>query len=199
MVNEGNSQLHPSDWKRYRDDRWDIEEDCDENQIYEFTEYLNETVLKDKIRFQLVVKESGLEFLDVKVHLRNGYLTPEIHSKETDSHEYLHPTSAHPPTVSRNNPHSVALRDRRNCSDREPGDSLFVKNLIQDKAYLLHSGYDEETIDKHFIRAAKMGRKSTLKTGSRRNRNKKRVYNFVMSWDPMFPNIGKAIKNLQKY
>ena len=139
-------------------------------------------VLKDKIRFQPVVKESGLEFLDVRVHLRNGYVTPEIYSKETDSHEYLHPTSAHPPTASGNNPYSVALRVRRNCSDREPGDSLFVKNLIQCKAYLLHSGYDEETIDKHFMRVAKMGRKSTLKLENRRNRNrnkKRRVYNFV--------------------
>ena len=118
-------------------------------------------------------------------------------------HEYLHPTSAHPPTVSRNNPYSVALRVRRNCSDSEPGDSLFVKNLIQYKAYLLHSGYDEETIDKHFIRVAKMGRKSTLKTGNRRNRNrnrnkKRRVYNFITSWDPMFSNIGKAIKRFAK-
>ena len=201
VVNEGNSHLHPSDWKRYRDDGWDIEEDCDENQIYQFTEYLNDAVLKDKIRFQPVVKESGLEFLDVKVHLRNGYLTPEIYSKETDSHEYLHPTSAHPPTVSGNNPYSVALRVRRNCSDREPGDSLFVKNLIQYKAYLLHSGYDEETIDNHFIRVAKVGRKPTLKPENRRNRNKnkkRRVYNFITSWDPMFPNIGKAIKKFAK-
>ena len=202
MVNEGNSHLHPSDWKHYRDDGWDIEEDCDENQIYQFTEYLNDAVLKDKIRFQPVVKESRLEFLDVKVHLRNGYLTPEIHSKETDLHEYLHPTSAHPPTVSGSNPYSVALRVRRNCSDREPGDSLFVKNLIQYKAYLLHSGYDEETIDNHFIRVAKMRRKSTLKPENRRNRNrneKRRVYSFVTSWDPMFPNIGKAIKKLKKF
>ena len=59
-VNEVNSQLHPSDWKLYRYDGWDIEENCDENQINEFTEYLNQTVLKDKIRFQSVVKESGL-------------------------------------------------------------------------------------------------------------------------------------------
>ena len=83
VVNKGNSHLHPSDWKRYRDDGWDIVEDCDENQIYQFTEYLNDAGLKDKIRYQPVVKESGLEFLDVKVHLRNGYLTPEIYSKET--------------------------------------------------------------------------------------------------------------------
>ena len=30
VVDEGNSQLHPSDWKRYRDEGWDIEEECDE-------------------------------------------------------------------------------------------------------------------------------------------------------------------------
>ena len=77
-----------------------------------------------------MVKESGLEFLDVKVHLRNGNLTQEIYSKETDLHEYLHPTSAHSPTVSGSNPYSVALRVRRNCSDGEPGDSLFVKILF---------------------------------------------------------------------
>ena len=39
---ERNSQLHPSEWKRYRDDGSDMEEDCDENQIHEFREYLNE-------------------------------------------------------------------------------------------------------------------------------------------------------------
>ena len=38
-----------------------------------------------------------------------------------------------------------------------------------------------------------------LKTGNRRNRNqKRRVYDFVTSWDPMFPNIGKAIKKFAK-
>ena len=46
-----------------------------------------------------------------------------------------------------------------------------------------------------------MGRKSTLKPENRRNRNrnkKRRVYNFVTSWDPMFLNIGKAIKKFAK-
>ena len=44
-----------------------------------------------------------------------------------------------------------------------------------------------------------MGRKSTLKTENRMNRDqKRRVYNFVTSCDPMFPNIGKAVKKLAK-
>ena len=64
--------------------------------VNNFTNYLNETILKDKIKFEPVTKETGLEFLDVKVHLKNCYLIPEIYSKETDSHEYLNPNSAHP-------------------------------------------------------------------------------------------------------
>ena len=149
-----------------------------------------------------MVKESGIEFLDVKVHLRNGYLTPEIYSKERDSHEYLHPTSAYPPTVSRNSTYSVALRVRRNCSDREPGDSLFVKNLIQYKAYLLHSGYDEEKIDKHFIRVAKMGRNQHCKQeiegiqiGIR-----KEGYTILLRHGILcFQILARQLKNLQKY
>ena len=44
-----------------------------------------------------------------------------------------------------------------------------------------------------------MGKQSTLKTGNRMNKNRKRrVYNFVTSCDPMFPNIGKAVKKFAK-
>ena len=60
---------------------------------------LQTILMRDKIKFELVSKGTGLEFLGVKVHLNNGYLVPEIHSKETDSHEYLNPDSVHPPSV----------------------------------------------------------------------------------------------------
>ena len=46
---------------------------------------MNKDKLKDKIKFELVSKETRLEFLDGKVHLDNGYLVPEIYSKEADS------------------------------------------------------------------------------------------------------------------
>ena len=93
---QGDGSLKPSDWCRYRDDTWDIEEVCDYHMVKNFTNYLNETILKDKIKFEPVTKETGSGFLDVKVHLKNGYLIPEIYSKETDSHKYLNANSAHP-------------------------------------------------------------------------------------------------------
>ena len=87
---------------------------------------------------------------------------------------------------------------RRNCSDRKVEYKLFVKNLIQYKAYLVHSGYDEEAIDKQFIKVAKMKRKETLESKPKKNRfgPKQRKYNFATTWDPMFSDIGRAIRKL---
>ena len=133
-----------------------MEENVEGEQLEEFTRYLNSEVLRDKIKFTLESSGSQLAFLDPKVHLREGFLVPEINSKPTDSHEYLNPTSAHPLQVSRNNPYSVALRVRRNCSDRVPGDEMFVDNLVKYKVYMLQSGYNSDIVDKHFIKVAKL-------------------------------------------
>ena len=121
--------LIPGDWKRYRDDTWDIEENANEKDLVQFTEYINAKVLKDKIKFTLEHSETELVFLDTKVHLKNGFLIPEIYSKPTDLHEYLNPKSSHPPNVVKNIPYSVALRVRRNGSDRIDDDTLFKKNM----------------------------------------------------------------------
>ena len=40
--------------------------------VKNFTGHLNETILKDKIKFQTVTQEAGLEFSDVKVHFKVG-------------------------------------------------------------------------------------------------------------------------------
>ena len=104
--------------------------------------------MKDKIKFEEESSEHELVFLDTKVHLIVGYLVQEIYSKPTDSHEYLNPDSAHPPMVANGNPYAVAPKVQRNCSDRCENDELFVCNLIQYKAHLMHLGYSPEPIDK---------------------------------------------------
>ena len=192
VAREGDGSLIPQDWKRYRDDTFDINTNCTREMIENFTRYLNKTVLPGKIKFEPEYSEKHLDFLDVRVHLMGGYLIPEIHSKPTDSHEYLNPLSSHPPQVAKNNPYSVALRVRRNCSDRIEQDQFFIDNLIKYKAYLLHSGYDSEMVDKQFVKVAKMKRKETLKTRTKPKLNR-RKYSFVTTWDPAFPDIRKAL------
>ena len=100
----------PTDWKRYRDDTFNIEEDVEEQELSSFTEYLNSNILKSKIKFTMETSRQELVFLDTRVHLKHGYLIPKIYSKPTDSHEYLNPKSCNPTQVTRNNPYSVALR-----------------------------------------------------------------------------------------
>ena len=151
----------PTDWKRYRDDTFNIEENTEDQILNSFTEYLNSNILENKIKFTMETSSQELFFLDTKVHLKNNYLVPEIYSKSTDSHEYLNPKSCHPPQVTLNIPYSVALRVRTNCSDRDPGDRMFINNMVKYKAYLIESGYESDQIDEHFIKVAKLKRKHT--------------------------------------
>ena len=142
------------DWKRYRDDTLDINENCTEEELEIFTDNLNQNVLKDKIVFEMVNSRENLPFLDVNIRLKEGYLIPEIYSKPTDLHEYLNPASCHPPSVTNNltnNPLGVALRVRQNCSDRVKDDEIFKSKLIEYKAHFMHSGYDSELIDRKVL------------------------------------------------
>ena len=69
---------------------------------------------------------------------------------------------------------------------------FFVDNLFKYKAYLLHSGYDSEMIDKRFVKVAKMKRKETLKTRTK-PKLKGRKYSFVTTWNPGLRDIRKAL------
>ena len=112
----------------------------------------------------------------------------------TDSHEYLDPKSSHPPNVVKNIPYSVALRVRRNCSDRIEDNTLFKKNMINYKAYVLNSGYEARHIDRSFIKVAKMKRNTTLRPKRAMCNQAAKKLNFVMTFDPSFPDIAKVIR-----
>ena len=135
-----------------------------------------------------------LVFPDTKVHLKNGFLIPEIYSKPTDWHEYFTPKSSHPPNVVKNIPYSLALRVRRNCSDRIDGDTLFKENMINYKAYLLNSGYEARHINRSFIKVAKMKRNTILRPKRAMCNQGAKKFNSVMTFDPSFRDIAKAIR-----
>ena len=197
-VAKSGGPIVPTDWKRHRDDTFNIEENTEDQILNSFTEYLNLNILEDKIKFTMESSSQELVFLDTKVHLKNGYLVPEIYSKPSDSHKYLNPKSCHPPQFTFNIPYSVALRVRRNCSDRDPGDRMFINNMVKYKAYLIESGYESDRIDEHFIKVAKLKRKHTLSNkGRKKKRSAVRKINFVTTWDPMFPDISGALKKCQ--
>ena len=170
-----------------------------EGKLQEFTDYLNNNVLKRRIVFELEPPGTDFNFLDVKVRIIDGYLVLEIYSKSTDAHRYLHATSAHPAHCVRNIPYSVGLHIRRNCSDGAPADHYFMDDLKAYKKYLLKCGYSSDNIDSNFIRAAKVKRSKTLKPNRKvQKQNGKSKYYVSRSYDPEFPNIRACIKKHEK-
>ena len=147
--------LKPLDWSRYRDDTFDIEigELPNPENVYRFTEYLNEEVCKEKIIFEPDSDPNQLAFLDTRVNLSGGFLRPVICSKLTDAHTYLDPASCHPAQVTGAILLSVGLRVRRNCSDRYDNDQVFVDKLREYKGYLLDCHYQEEQVNRAFFQS----------------------------------------------
>ena len=47
---KGDENLQPSDWHRYKDDTWDIEEDCDDENAKRFTDHLNKYIIRSNLR-----------------------------------------------------------------------------------------------------------------------------------------------------
>ena len=89
--------LKPLDWRRYRDDTFDIETGklANPENVKRFSAYLNEEVCKGKIALEPDSDPNQLVFQDTRVNLRGGFLRPVINSKPTDAHRYLDPASCH--------------------------------------------------------------------------------------------------------
>ena len=91
-------------------------------------------------------------FLDVILHLVDGFIQTDVNSKPTVSHLYLSPFGAHPKHVFQAIPFGVASRLRRNCSE----DFSPNNRLDEYKNYLIHQGYSAGLVNKEFTRTAKI-------------------------------------------
>ena len=180
-----------SEYKRYRDDTIDISINSTIEEQQAITTWLNENVYKGKIKFELNCNQSSVEFLDIKLNLIDGILMTECYSKPTDIHQYLRPDSCHPSHISKGIPKSVALRIRRNCSDRYEEDEKFVSCLREYKGYFMTSGYTEVQVDNAFCQMANVKRKDLLKETrkwKKKNTGAKK-YRFITDHEPAFPCI----------
>ena len=64
----------PTDWKRQRDDTFNIEEDVEDQKFSSFTDYLNSNILENRIKMEN--SRQDLVFLDTKVNLKKQVSNP---------------------------------------------------------------------------------------------------------------------------
>ena len=134
--------LKPLTWLRFIDDIfmiWTHGEDS----LVEFIHYMNS--LHPTIKFTHEYSHSNMNFLDTTVKLNNKRkLTTTLYNKPTDTHLYLHYTSAHQESILSKGPFGQYLRLRRICSLDED----FKANAFKLTGYYLKRGYPINSLKK---------------------------------------------------
>ena len=127
-------------------------------------------------------------------------IAPSMYSKDTDTHQYLSPKSCHPVHITKNILTTVAYRCKANCSDKIKNDVMFKEALIEYKAYLIKSGYDEKNVDKKLINfAVRYKRKNILENKIKKKRKSPmKKYHFVTNFEPTFPDIKTGLKKFKQ-
>ena len=123
------------DWVRFIDDIFLIWKG-DKSSLTTFIKYLNSVV--PSITFTHEISYKSVNFLDTKVIKDvQGNISTDIFQKPTDTHSYLHWTSAYPPHLKQSIPYSQALRLRRICSSTR----VLDQRILEYSNFFVACGY----------------------------------------------------------
>ena len=130
----------------------------------------------------------SVHYLDATLAIEdNGRISSDLFTKPTDSHQYLLPSSNHPPHVHEHLPYGLALRIRQIVSS----DDRLRTRLAELRDFLLDRGYNEVAIQEQFERAAGVPRQQTLQKRRRVTNNRVPL---VCSWDERLPDLRQILR-----
>ena len=179
-----NNPWQPHTWWRYIDNIFMIwTEGSDRLKI--FVNYLNNIHLT--IKFTSSHLLTNVPFLDVTVSLHNGIIETDLFTNHTDKHQHLLSSSCNPHHTKKAIPFSLALRLRRICST----DAKFKHCINELKTYLFARGYNNNFLEKQFLRAANISRTNALQTKPKASND---VVPFVVTYNPALPRISNILR-----
>ena len=174
----------PLVWKRYIDDVFSL---CDTNQeeVNAFIEQANR--YHPTIRFTAEISDKEITFLDTRVYKgtrfeKESILETRTHFKPTETFQYTHFKSCHPPGVKKSFAKGEALRLLRTNSSKE----TFEENINKFKENLRLRGYPNNLIEKVLSEVKFSDRKSALKIKTKAS---KAILPFVTQYNPCVPNF----------
>ena len=112
-----NAPIKPQNYKRYSDNTLDVCRNSSKEEQKQITDWINENISKDRIKFKVESVGDEVIFLDSQVNfmkienneLEDNYiLVPRMFSKETDTHQYPSRNSCHPNHIAKSIPITVA-------------------------------------------------------------------------------------------
>ena len=132
------------------------------------------------IKFAVSQSTEEVNFLDVRVMIKDGKIITSVYSKPTDSHLYLSQQSNHPKHMINNIPKSQFLRLRRICSES----SDFMEQCNKYMGYFVNRGYDKRKLIRSAKEVSQKSREEIL-GGPVKTRENDGVV-FVCDWHPTF-------------
>lgn len=120
-------------------------------------------VVDNNIRLTFVKDKRSLAALDVLILAEDSKLATTLYRKPTDSNQFIHWSSAHPPHLKNSIPYSQLLRVRRICSKDD--DYAREANLMLDR--FRRRGFPEQVLEKASAAANNRSRASLLKDNCR--------------------------------
>jgi hypothetical protein len=100
--------------------------------------------LHPRIKTELRFSSQQIEFLDVNIKIKDGFIQTDLFSKDTDKHLYLHVTSSHSNLVKIAIPYRLGIRAKRICSEDED-DSVRRTEI---KTHLRKRGCTNDMVEK---------------------------------------------------
>ncbi len=175
-------------WFRFIDDvflLWHHGED----ELQKFISHLSTCHKPKTIKFSHEYSREGVPFLDTWVYLdSDGNLNTKVYTKPTDSHNYLHYTSAHPRKCIEAIPYGQFIRIKRIC---------FKTSDFEEHAKLLshhfkRRGYPDSLIQSSLEKVCALDRSTLLAPKKKQARDKDKVF-FTTTYNPANPNLRKSI------
>ena len=180
-------------WKRFIDDIFLLfkgsKEECDL-----FLNWLN-SLMPGVIQLKCSFSEDTLEFLDLKIMIRNGRLETELFVKPTNLQLFLEYNSNHPTHCKNAIIYCQALRVIERCSEAESAE-MHLENLRQK---FIDRKYPPHLIDSQFQRAKAKDRKALIFQDRKKNIEKDKKIRLIFTHNRGNPPLHKWIRESKKF
>jgi hypothetical protein len=161
--------------------------DGSKKELLNFQDIANQ--IHPRIKVEMKMSQTEIEFLDTKVRKENGKLETTIYAKPTDKHMYLHKDSDHPKTTKKAIPYGLGIRAKRICST----ESEYQKNRNAIMCNLQNRGYKRTEVNKTLNKVDVLDRHDLLEYNCKHNKTGDKRVPLVLTYGENLPNIQNIV------
>ena len=180
-------------WKRFIDDIFLLFKGS-KRECEIFLEWLN-SIMPGVINLKCNFSEDTLEFLDLKIMIRNGRLETELYVKPTNLQLFLDYTSNHPTHCKDAIVYCQALRVVERCSELGSAQP-HLENL---RSKFIDRKYPTELVEKQFEKAKSKDRKALIFQKRKQNEGEDKKVRLIFTYNRSNPPLHKWIRESKKF